>query len=223
MNNLGINQQEASFGEKVFQFSSMWGLDFWFQPPPHHPQGLKEARRCRRDSPEVDRDPIFAWSLAVSLCGHPTWHSIVKFQPWCHLYLFFYWTSLHAKIFSRSSSQSKCQHRCNYSKQKDRKIVKGLTCQEFSKFCKKKEGELQKKVPHGLNVCVSHPPLSVEFATWETSVAEKLQVRGHWCWTVCLDHVSQRLDIQIEGGGPVRRSFPLTSCEKMRNSLRSSS
>ena len=37
MNNLGINQQEASFGEKVFQFSSMWGLDFWFQPPPPTP------------------------------------------------------------------------------------------------------------------------------------------------------------------------------------------
>ena len=63
MNDLGINQQEASFVEKVFRFSNMWGPDFWFQILQKR---LEETRRLRRDTAEVDTDPIFAWSLAVS-------------------------------------------------------------------------------------------------------------------------------------------------------------
>ena len=86
---------------------------------------------------------------------------------------------------------------------------------------RKKESYRRRHLMGWMYVFPIHP--SVEFATWEISVAEKPQVRAHCCWTVCLDHVSQRLDLQVEGEGPVRKSLPLTSCKKMKISSRSRS
>lgn len=70
MNDLGINPQEARFGEKVFEAAYTRGPDCCLSTPLAPAEGPPGSQETQERFAEVAVGPVFVQSLADSLEGH---------------------------------------------------------------------------------------------------------------------------------------------------------